>query len=84
MRNGTGTSVDYIESLLFYILRMSDFCYLHPSTPACQQMVIDLTKDEWEWSGGIKNKKTKRGEKRRGRRKRKRRRVGVDGKLRFV
>lgn len=78
LRNGTGTTVDYIESLLFYILRMSDFCYLHPSTPAQQRMVIDFAKDEWEWPRGIKNKKTKRGENR------KRRRVGVDEKLRIA
>jgi len=58
LRNGTGTAVDYIESLLFYILRMSDFCYLHPSTPACQRMVIDFAKDEWR-RGGVKLK-TKR------------------------
>lgn len=75
LRNGTGTAVDYIESLLFYILRMSDFCYLHPSTPARQRMVIDFAKDEWEWPRGIKNKKTKRGERRR-----RRRRVGAEEK----
>lgn len=34
LRNGIATAVDYIERPLFYILRMSDFCYLHPSTPA--------------------------------------------------
>lgn len=60
LRNGTSAAVDYIESLLFYILRMSDFCYLHPSTPARERMVIDFAKDEWEWPRGIKNKKTKR------------------------
>lgn len=60
LRNGTGTAVDYIEGLLFYILRMSDFCYLHPSTAARQRMVIDFAKDEWEWTHRIKNKKTER------------------------
>lgn len=52
LRNGVATAVDYIERSLFYILRMSDFCYLHPSTPAHQRMAIDFcsfAKDEWEW-----------------------------------
>lgn len=48
LRNGAGTAVDYIESLLFYILRMSDFCYLHPSTPARQRMAIDFRQ---RWMG---------------------------------
>lgn len=51
LRNGFATAVDYIERPLFYILRMSDFCYLHPSTAACQRMAIDFcsfAKDEWE------------------------------------
>lgn len=69
LRNGAGTAVDYIESLLFYILRMSDFCYLHPSTPARQRLLLIFARDEWEWPRGIKNKKTKRG----------RRRVGLSG-----
>lgn len=60
LRNGTGTTVDYIESLLFYILRMSDFCYLHPSTLAGRRMVIDFAKDEWGRPPRIKNKKTKK------------------------
>lgn len=52
LRNGIATAVDYIERPLFYILRMSDFCYLHFSTVACQRMAIDFcpfAKDEWEW-----------------------------------
>lgn len=52
LRNGVATAVDYIERPLFYILRMSDFCYLHPSTPVRQRMAIDFcsfAKDEWEW-----------------------------------
>lgn len=52
LRNGFATAVDYIERPLFYILRMSDFCYLHPSTPARPRMAIDFcsfTKDEWVW-----------------------------------
>lgn len=51
LRNGFTTAVDYIERLLFYILRMSDFCYLHPSTAARQRMAIDFcsfAKDVWE------------------------------------
>lgn len=56
LRNGTSTAVDYIESLLFYILRMSDFCYLHPSTAAQQRMVIDFAKDKWEWTHELKKK----------------------------
>lgn len=51
LRNGGASAVDYIERLLFYILRMSDFCYLHPSAPVRQRMAIDfcsLAKDEWE------------------------------------
>lgn len=51
LRNGAAAAVDYIERPLFYILRMSDFCYLHPSAPARQRMAIDfcsLAKDEWE------------------------------------
>lgn len=59
LRNCTGTAVDYIESLLFYILRMSDFCYLHPSTPARRRMAIDFGEDEWEWSRGLKTKRQK-------------------------
>lgn len=53
LRNGFASAVDYIERPLFYILRMSDFCYLHPSTTACQRMAIDFcsfAKDEWEQS----------------------------------
>lgn len=62
LRNGAGTTVDYIESLLFYILLLSDFCYLHPSTAARRRMAIDFfffvfAKDEWEWQLGIKSKK---------------------------
>lgn len=52
LRNGVATAVDYIERPLFYILRMSDFYYLHPSTAAYQRMAIDFcsfAKDEWEW-----------------------------------
>lgn len=51
LRNGFTTTVDYIERPLFYILRMSDFCYLHPSTAAGQRMAIDFcsfAKDVWE------------------------------------
>lgn len=61
LRNGTSTAVDYIERLLFYILRMSDFCYLHPSTAAQQRMVIDFAEDEWEWTHRIKNTERQRG-----------------------
>lgn len=42
LRNGTGTAVDDIESLLFYFLPLSDFPHLHLSTPASQRMAIDF------------------------------------------
>lgn len=60
LRNDTAPAVDYIEGLLFYILRMSDFCYLHPSTPACQRMVIDFCHRLMAGECEIKNKKTKK------------------------
>lgn len=41
-RRSTSTAVDYIESLLFYILRLSNFCDLHPSTAAGRRMAIDF------------------------------------------
>lgn len=59
LRNGSGTAVDYIESQLFYILRMSDFCYLHPSTAARQRMAIDFAKDEWSGRVELKTKRQK-------------------------
>lgn len=42
LRNGARTAVDDIESLLFYILRLSDVSHLHLSTPASQRMAIDF------------------------------------------
>lgn len=68
LRNAGAAAVDYIERPLFYILRMSDFCYLHPSAPARQRMAIDFcsfAKDEWEGAaerrGGGKKRAKLRG-----------------------
>lgn len=62
LRNVSGTTVDYIESLLFYILLLSDSAIYIPQLRHGGEWLLILlffffAKDEWEWQLGIKNKK---------------------------